>query len=211
MSRACDPFSQASIHIVVDGDCIWRVPLALRRGDDTTFDPVMNDPQADAVSRTHLADCKRSCGNRRCGDTMLVSKPTYHADREGLPSRTRQTLAVEPCDDLFVIISLRQGADFSDECFGITNRLCAVRPSTYLDCFCCATLPANLQPEQLRLRAFEDRDISDQQAKDALAIARCGGWSGPQSREVSGELQDLPLLVSRNSAQLLTLELGQLG
>src|SRR6516162_3818180 len=44
MSRACDPFSQASIHIVVDGDCIWRVPLALRRGDDTTFDPVMNDP-----------------------------------------------------------------------------------------------------------------------------------------------------------------------
>src|SRR5262249_25358349 len=75
-----------AIHIVVDGDCIWRVPLALRRGDDTTFDPVMNDPQADAVSRTHLADCKRSCGNRRCGDTMLVSKPTYHADREGLPS-----------------------------------------------------------------------------------------------------------------------------
>src|ERR1700757_996856 len=122
MRRACDPFSQTSIHIVVDGDCIWRVPLALRRGDDTAFDPVMNDPQADAVSRTHLADCKRSCGNRRCGDTMLVSKPTYHADREGLPSRTRQTLAVEPCDDLFVIISLRQGADFSDECFGITRR-----------------------------------------------------------------------------------------
>src|ERR1700757_997965 len=63
MSRVCDPFSQASIHIVVDGDCIWRVPLALRRGDDTTFDPVMNDPQADAVSRTHLADCNaaRAC------------------------------------------------------------------------------------------------------------------------------------------------------
>ena len=94
---------------------------------------------------------------------------------KGFPVELIETLVVEPCDDLFVIISLRQGADFSDECFGITNRLCAVRLSTYLDCFCCATLPANLQPEQLRLRAFEDRDISDQQAKDALAIARCGG------------------------------------
>src|SRR5260370_32997502 len=113
MSRACDPFSQASIHIVVDGDCIWRVPLALRRGDDTTFDPVMNDPQADAVSRTHLADCKRSCGNRRRGGTMLVSKPTYHADREGLPSRTPQTPPLQPVDDLLLLLSLRPGPSFS--------------------------------------------------------------------------------------------------
>src|SRR5260370_7774237 len=155
MSRACDPFSQASIHLVVDGDCMWRVPLGLRRGEDTTCDPVMNDPQAEDVSRTHLADCKRSCGNRRCGDTMLVSKPTYHADREGLPSRTRQTLAVEPCDDLFVIISLRQGADFSDECFGITNRLCAFPPSTSLHLFSCATLPPYFHPPHLRPPPFE--------------------------------------------------------
>src|SRR6516164_1425095 len=43
MARVCDPFSQASIHIVIDRDRVWRIRLALRRNDDTTCNPVVRD------------------------------------------------------------------------------------------------------------------------------------------------------------------------
>ena len=68
-----------------------------------------------------------------------------------------------------------------------------------------------MQSQPLLFRAFDDGDVSDQQAEHALAVARCGGWSGPESREVSGELQDLPFLFGCDGTQCLPLEVGQLG
>ena len=59
MARVCDPFSQASIHIVIDRDRVGRIRLALRGSDDTTCDPVVHDMHTDAVSRTHLIDSER--------------------------------------------------------------------------------------------------------------------------------------------------------
>jgi len=80
-----------------------------------------------------------------------------------------------------------------------------------LDGFGCAALPANMQSQPLWFRALDDGDIPDQQAEHALAVTRCGGWSGPESREVSGELQDLPFLFGCDGTQCLPLEVGQLG
>ena len=47
------------------------------------------------------------------------------------------------------------------------------------------------------LRPLDDGDIADQQAEYALAVTRCGGWSGPEFRESAGQLQDLPFLFGR--------------
>src|ERR1700738_961922 len=68
-----------------------------------------------------------------------------------------------------------------------------------------------MQSQELWLRPLDDGDIADQQAEHALAVTRCGGWSGPELREVAGQLQDLPFLFSRNGTQCLSLEVGQLG
>ena len=67
----------------------------------------MDDPQADAISLTNLADRKRSGGERRAGDAMLEPDPTYDADREGLAGRACQPFAIEPSDDLFIIVFFR--------------------------------------------------------------------------------------------------------
>ena len=64
----------------------------------------MDDPQADAISLANLADRKRSGGQRRAGDAMLEPDPTYDADREGLAGRACQPFAIEPSDDLFIIV-----------------------------------------------------------------------------------------------------------
>ena len=64
----------------------------------------MDDPQADAISLANLADRKRSGGQRRAGDAMLEPDPTYDADREGLAGRAFHPFAIEPSDDLFIIL-----------------------------------------------------------------------------------------------------------
>src|SRR5437588_13101252 len=64
---------------------------------------------------------------------------------------------------------------------------------------------------ELWLRPLDDGNIADQQAEHALAVTRCGGLSGPESREVAGQLQDLPFLFGRDGTQCLSLEVGQLG
>jgi hypothetical protein len=84
MARVGDPFSEALISIVVDRDSIWRMWFALSRRDNTTFDPVMDDPQADAISLANLTDIECSVGRRRVGDTMLEADPTDHVARERL-------------------------------------------------------------------------------------------------------------------------------
>ena len=83
MARVCDPFSQASIHIVIDRDCVGRIRLALRRSDDTTCDPVVHDVHTDAVSRAHLIDGERPRWARRTENPMLEADPAYHAGSKG--------------------------------------------------------------------------------------------------------------------------------
>ena len=81
----------------------------------------MNDPEAHAVSLTNLADTERSSGKRRVRNAMLVADPTYHANREGLPGRALQTIAIEQGDDLFIIMSVCQSAYFVNERVWITK------------------------------------------------------------------------------------------
>jgi hypothetical protein len=57
MTRIRDPFSQKSINVGVDCDGIWGIPFTMDCGDDTTLDPVMDDPQADTISLANLANC----------------------------------------------------------------------------------------------------------------------------------------------------------
>src|SRR6516165_2480366 len=62
MARIRDPFSQPLINIVVDFDRIWRICFLLCRRDNATLDPIMDNPQADAISRANLADIECSVG-----------------------------------------------------------------------------------------------------------------------------------------------------
>ena len=98
----------------------------------------MDDPQADAISLTNLADRKGSGGQRRAGDAMLEPDPTYDADREGLAGRACQPFAIEPSDDLFIIVFFRDRADFSNKGVGITDCLGTVWLSTDIDRFGCS-------------------------------------------------------------------------
>src|SRR5258708_527296 len=119
----------------------------------------MDDPQADAISLTNLADRKRSGGKRRAGDAMLKPDPTYEADREGFTGRACKPFAIEPSDDLFIIVFFRHRADFSNEGVGITDCLGAVGLPTDIDRFGRSALPANLQMQQLGFCTLDDRDI----------------------------------------------------
>ena len=105
----------------------------------------MDDPQADAISLTNLADRKRSGRKRRAGNAMLEPDPTYDADREGLAGRACQAFAIEPSNDLFIIVFFRHRADFSNEGVGITGCLGAVWLAADIDSFGRSALPANLQ------------------------------------------------------------------
>lgn len=49
MGRIGDPFSETLIQFVIDRDRIWRIRLALQRWNDTPIDPIMDDPEADAI------------------------------------------------------------------------------------------------------------------------------------------------------------------
>ena len=58
--------------------------VALRCGGYAALDPVMDHPQADAISLTDLGNGKGSGGRQRAGDSVLVANPTYHFEREWL-------------------------------------------------------------------------------------------------------------------------------
>src|SRR5580693_9580024 len=123
---------------------------------------------------------------------------------KGLPVELVR-VAFEQRDDLIVIVRDCKATDSSNKRIVITNRFGAVRRQVELDRFGCAALPANMQSQPLLFRAFDDGDIPDQQAEHALAVTRCGGWSGPEPREVSAQLQDLPFLFGRDGTQCLPL------
>src|SRR5438445_12939198 len=131
----------------------------------------MDNPQADVISLTNLADRERSGGMRRAGDAMLEPDPMYDADREGLAGRACPPFAIEPSDDLSIIVFLRHRADFGNEGVGITDCLGAIWLTTDIDRFGGSALPANLQMQQLGFRTLDDRDIADQQTQHSLAVA----------------------------------------
>src|SRR6266853_998984 len=118
--------------------------------------------------------------------------------------------AIEQGDDVFVIMLGCQSAYFANERVGISNCFRAVRLQVYLDGFDRASLPADLQSQPLWLRALDDGDIEDQQAKHAFAVRGSGCRSAPESRKVDPELQYLPLLFSCDATERLMLEVGQL-
>src|SRR5215471_4908299 len=161
MTRICDPLSQTSINIGIDCDGVWSVPFMVHCRDDTTFDPVMDDPQTDTISLTNLANREGSCRGQGTGDMMLVADPTYHTQREWLACGARQTLAVEEIDDLCIVVELCHITNFSNERIRIANCILALRPLAYFDCFVGAALPANSQTQQLWFRALSDGDIAN--------------------------------------------------
>src|SRR5215472_16177564 len=209
--RACNPIPQSAICRVGECDGVWQAGLPTLGWYETATNPVIDHPHANAVSLANLADADRSGGVRWSGDAMLVADPTYHAECEWFAGRACAAIAIEQCDDLIVIVHGCESTDSSNERIVITNRFGAVWRQVQLDRFGCAALPSNMQSQQLWLRALDDGDIPDQQAEHALAVTRCGGWRGPEAREVAGQLQDLPFLFGRYGTQCLSLEVGQLG
>jgi hypothetical protein len=84
MGRGFDPFTEAVIQFVIDHDCIGPVWLALHRGNDIAIDPVMDHPEADAISLTNLTHVQGSLRRLRSLNAVFVSQPFYHAGRKGL-------------------------------------------------------------------------------------------------------------------------------
>ena len=138
-------------------------------------DPVVNDPEADAISFSHLSDVEgvgRRFGRR---NPVLVSYPSDRAEREGLASRTAMAFRAQQADDLVVMVVDCQLSDARDEGLGITDRLGPVRRQPEFQGFRCAALPADVQSDDLRLRSLRHGDVAHQQAQDPLAVPRRRG------------------------------------
>ena len=80
-----DPFSQAPVGFVIDRDCVWRVVLALVRGDDAAVDPVINNAFADAISFAKLTDAERIGRGHRSRDRCLWRTHLIMLSVSGLP------------------------------------------------------------------------------------------------------------------------------
>ena len=101
MGRVGDPFSETSIQFAIDRDRIWRVRLALQRGNDAAIDPIMDHPEADAISLANLTNVQGSLGGLWSLNAMFVSQPFYRTRRNRLP-----------CCRAFVAFVAQQGDDF---------------------------------------------------------------------------------------------------
>ena len=102
----------------------------------------------------------------------------------------------------------------SDACYErlrVADRLGAVWRQLKFQGFRCAALPADMQFDSLRLRAFGHGDVAHKQAEDALAVSLSRGGRRPQLGEVAGELEDLSLLFGRHGPHCLSFEGCQLG
>jgi hypothetical protein len=64
-----------SIQLVVDRYGIGRIPLSLHRGNDAAFDPIMDDPKADAISLSNLTNVQSSFGRRPSWNAIFVPQP----------------------------------------------------------------------------------------------------------------------------------------
>src|ERR1700687_4800877 len=126
MGRLGDPFSEELIGFVVDRDRIWGVWLALLRGDDSAADPIMDDPQADAIPLSYLTDVEGVIGRPWSRDAMFVSQPFYCAQRELLSGRTLLAFGAHLGDDLVVMMADCQLSNARHECLGVEDRFSPV-------------------------------------------------------------------------------------
>ena len=134
---------------VGERDGVWQAGLLSVRCYETAVDPVINHPQADAVSLANLIDVECSGGKRRTGNAMLVTDPAYHGDCEGPAGCACKALVLEQCDDLVVVVDGCESADSVNECIGITNGFYTVWRQVNSDCFRRAALPTNAQLQKL--------------------------------------------------------------
>jgi hypothetical protein len=82
MCRIGDPISKALIGLFVDVDLVWRVPLALLCDDDTSTDPVVDNPEADPIFFSELVNVKGVGGREWRRNPVFVSEPFYHSGRQ---------------------------------------------------------------------------------------------------------------------------------
>ena len=100
MGRVGDPFSETSIQFAIDRDRIWRVRLALQRGNDAAIDPIMDDPEADAISLANLTNVQGSFGGLWSLNAMFVSQPFYRTRRNRPPCcGALVTFVAQQCDE----------------------------------------------------------------------------------------------------------------
>src|SRR6202040_4286387 len=127
-----DPFSEVSIQLVIDCDHIRRIRFALHGGNYTTFDPVMDDPEADAISLADLTNIQCSVRWPWSCDVMFVSQPFYRAQRNRFSCRRGfVAFALQQGDDFVVVMVVCQLSNVGDEWRGIAD---CVRPLLrYLD------------------------------------------------------------------------------
>ena len=71
MGRVGNPFPEAPVGLGIDCDCIGCIGSALLRDDDAMGDPVMHDPQADAVLLADLRDGEGMLGGQGAGIRCL--------------------------------------------------------------------------------------------------------------------------------------------
>jgi hypothetical protein len=135
--------------------------FGLRCGHYAALDPVMDHPEADAISLTNLTNSKGSGRRQGAGDTVLVANPTYHFEPEWFAGGAGQTFTVEQFDDLSVVIHFSHITDFSNERIWIADRILSLWALTYLEYLSCSTLPANLQAQQPWFWVLDDGNVAD--------------------------------------------------
>jgi hypothetical protein len=175
-----DPVSQVLVRLVVDHRRVRCVSLTLLRREDTAFDPVVDHPQADTVPPADLLNAEGMMGRLWAGDAVLVADPLNHSDGQRPTARASVTLRGQHGDDALVVMTGRQFPDSGHERLGIAHGLGAVQWQGNVQCFGRAALPANVQPNDLlAVRVLRYGDIMDQQAQDALAVARSSARRRP--------------------------------
>src|SRR4051794_41017717 len=102
MAGIGNPGPEAVIQGGIDRDRVRAFRPASHRRDDTVCDPIMNDPEANAISFSHLSHAEAP--GRRFGrrNAMLVSDPFDRADREWLPCRTAMAFSAQQGDNVTI-------------------------------------------------------------------------------------------------------------
>jgi len=68
-----NPLPKQLVGLFVYRYLIWRIRFAPARGNDATSNPVMNDPEADAVSVADLSNIEGVIRRSRRRDAVFVS------------------------------------------------------------------------------------------------------------------------------------------
>ena len=89
-------------------------------------DPIMNDPEANAISFSHLSHAEAPGRRFVRRNTVLVSDPSDGADREWLPCRTAMAFSAQQGDNVTIRVIDRQLSNARDKGLRIPNRLSPV-------------------------------------------------------------------------------------